>query len=156
MGEMRRRLRPVASSRPGPQGSTRKPPFPHAPSDCYRVLDAAPPIGPRPCRVVLVFVRQRQSAALQGDQRRSVGHRAAPPPAKLGHCDGFGQQDRAHRLGGDAPRGELPASGSRGCGVNRPAEKSSREGNKSVMAQSVDPTLSRAAWRFIGTAIPFE
>jgi len=53
--------------------------------------------------------RQCQSAALQGDQRRSVGHRASPPPAEPGRCGGLGQQDRAHRLGGDAPRGELPA-----------------------------------------------
>jgi hypothetical protein len=27
---------------------------------------------------------------------------------------------------------------------------------ESVMVQSVDPTQSRATWRFIGTAIPFE
>jgi transposase len=30
--------------------------------------------------------RQRQSAALAGDQRRSVGHRAAPSPAEPGGC----------------------------------------------------------------------
>jgi transposase len=53
---------------------------------------------------------QRQSTARQGNQRRSVGHRAAPPAAKPGRCGGLGQQDGAHRLGGDAPRGELPAS----------------------------------------------
>jgi transposase len=29
---------------------------------------------------------QRQSAALESNQRRSVGHRAAPPPAKPGAC----------------------------------------------------------------------
>ena len=29
-------------------------------------------------------------------------------------------------------------------------------GQQSVMVRSVDPTQSRVAWRFIGTAIPFE
>ena len=58
----------------------------------------------------LVINGQRQSAALEDDQRRSVGHRAAPSPTKLGRGGGLGQQDGAHRLGGDAPRGELPAS----------------------------------------------
>jgi Transposase IS116/IS110/IS902 family len=53
--------------------------------------------------------RQRQSAALQGDQRRSLGHRAAPPLAELGRRGGLGQQDGAHRLGSDAPPRELPA-----------------------------------------------
>jgi transposase len=40
-------------------------------------------------------------------------------------CGGLGQQDRAHRVGGDAPRGELPASVRGGI-----ANRSLREGNK--------------------------
>src|SRR6516165_8063649 len=47
--------------------------------------------------------RQGQSVALEGDQRRSLGHRAAPAAAEPGRCGGVGQQDRAHRLGVDAP-----------------------------------------------------
>ena len=58
--------------------------------------------------------RQRQSAALEGDQGRSVGDRASPPAAKPGRRRGPGQQDGTHRLGGDAPAGELPAYGRSG------------------------------------------
>jgi hypothetical protein len=53
----KRRFPPFASSRPGPQGFDPKAAIPAcAPGDLYCVLDAAP-IGPRPCRFVLVFVR---------------------------------------------------------------------------------------------------
>jgi putative tryptophan/tyrosine transport system substrate-binding protein len=52
-----RRFPPFASSRPGPQGFDPKAAVPAcAPGELYCVLDAAP-IGPRPCRFVLVFVR---------------------------------------------------------------------------------------------------
>jgi transposase len=44
-------------------------------------------------------------------QRRSMDYWAAPATAKYGRGGGSGQQDGAHRLGGDAPAGELPASG---------------------------------------------
>src|SRR5256885_4158228 len=58
--------------------------------------------------------RERQSAALEGDQCRSVGDRASPPAAKPGRRSGLGEQDGTHRLGGDAPAGELPAYGRSG------------------------------------------
>jgi hypothetical protein len=35
----------------------------------------------------------------------------ASPPAKPSRGGGVSEQDRAHRLGGDAPAGELPAHG---------------------------------------------
>ena len=49
--------------------------------------------------------RQRQFATLEGDQCRSVGDRPAPSAAEPGGGGGgsASQQDRAHRLGGDAP-----------------------------------------------------
>ena len=65
--------------------------------------------GNRYLRRLLINGASANLLALEGDQRRSVGHRAAPPAAQPGRCGGRGQQDRAHRLGGDAPRGELPA-----------------------------------------------
>jgi hypothetical protein len=43
--------------------------------------------------------RQRRSAALEGDQCRSLGDRTAPAAAKLGRGRGAGEQDGAHRLG---------------------------------------------------------
>jgi len=76
----------------------------------------------------------------------------APPPATPGCCGGLGEQDGVHRLGGDAPRAELSASG-RGS-INRRRTELAR-GQESVMVQSVDLTQSRA-WRLIGTAIPLE
>jgi transposase len=60
--------------------------------------------------------RQRQSAALEGDQCRSLGDRVAPAAAEPCRCGGPGEQDSAHRLGGDAPAGELPAHGRSGLG----------------------------------------
>src|SRR6516165_4890797 len=42
-----------------------------------------------------------------------MGDWAAPTASELGGCGGACEQDRAHRLGGDAAEGELPA---RGCG----------------------------------------
>ena len=60
--------------------------------------------------------RQRQSATLEGDQCRSMGDRATPPAAEPGGGGGAGQQDGTHRLGGDAPAGELPARGRSGLG----------------------------------------
>jgi transposase len=54
---------------------------------------------------------------------RSVGDRASPPPAEPGRRRGPGEQDRAHRLGGDAPAGELPAYGR--SGINRRAARQS-------------------------------
>ena len=59
---------------------------------------------------------QRQSATLEGDQCRSMGDRAAPAPAKPCRGGGISEQDGAHRLGGDAPAGELPAHGHGGLG----------------------------------------
>ena len=47
--------------------------------------------------------RQRQFATLEGDQCRSVGDRTAPAAAEPGGSGSASQQDRAHRLGGDAP-----------------------------------------------------
>jgi len=46
---------------------------------------------------------QRQFAAIEGDQCRSVGDRAASSSAAVGRRRGAGEQNGAHRLGGDAP-----------------------------------------------------
>src|SRR5262249_19648962 len=47
--------------------------------------------------------RQRQFATLEGDQSRSVGDRAPSAATAAGRSRRVGEQDRAHRLGGDAP-----------------------------------------------------
>ena len=60
--------------------------------------------------------RQRQSATLEGDQCRSVGDRAASAAAEPGRGGGAGEQDGAHRLGGDAAAERLPAHGRGGLG----------------------------------------
>src|SRR6516165_2389553 len=60
--------------------------------------------------------RQRQSAALEGDQCQSLGDRAAATATEPSRGGGTGEQDGAHRLGGDAPAGELPAHGRSGLG----------------------------------------
>jgi hypothetical protein len=44
---------------------------------------------------------------------RSMGDRVAPAAAAAGRCRGAGEQDGAHRLGGDAAREGIPAQG---CG----------------------------------------
>jgi hypothetical protein len=61
--------------------------------------------------------RQRQSAALKGDQSRSLGDRTAPAAAEPGCRRGAGEQDRAHGLGCDAAEGKLPAHGRGGLGL---------------------------------------
>src|SRR5262249_36762919 len=45
---------------------------------------------------------KRQSVAIEGDQSRSVGDRTASSSAAAGGSGGAGEQDGAHRLGGDA------------------------------------------------------
>jgi len=60
--------------------------------------------------------RQCQSAALEGDQSRSLGDRTAPAAAEPGRRRGAGEQDGAHGLGGDAAEGKLPAHGRGGLG----------------------------------------
>src|SRR4029079_17387498 len=55
--------------------------------------------------------RQRQSATLEGNKRRSMGDRPASAAAEYGRSGSAGEQDGTHRLGGDAPAGELPAHG---------------------------------------------
>src|SRR6185295_8441747 len=55
--------------------------------------------------------RERQSATLEGDQCRSVGDWAAPATTEPGGGRGAGKQDGAHRLGGNAATGGLPARG---------------------------------------------
>src|SRR6476660_7330499 len=45
-----------------------------------------------------------------------MGDRAASAPAKPCRGGGISEQDGAHRLGGDAPAGELPAHGHGGLG----------------------------------------
>src|SRR6516164_1994616 len=49
--------------------------------------------------------------AIEGDQCRSVGDRTAPAAAEPGGGGSASQQDRAHRLGGDAAREGIPAQG---------------------------------------------
>jgi hypothetical protein len=56
---------------------------------------------------------KRQSAAIEGDQSRSMGDRAASAAAAAGRGGCAGEQDGAHRLGGDAARKRIPAQG---CG----------------------------------------
>jgi hypothetical protein len=56
---------------------------------------------------------KRQSAPIEGDQSRSVDNRAASAAAAAGRSRGAGEQDGAHRLGGDAAREGIPAQG---CG----------------------------------------
>jgi hypothetical protein len=96
---------------------------------------------------------QRRQYAL-GRPTRSLDHRAAPPAAKPGRGGGLGEQDGAHCLGGDAPRGELSASGCSGITAKRRTEACER-------ARKRDGTVGRSdsiesSRRFIGTAIPFE
>ena len=63
---------------------------------------------------------QRQSFALEGDQGRSLGDRAAPQAAEPRRGGRTSEQDGADRLGGDAATAALPAHGrgslSRGLG----------------------------------------
>src|SRR5262249_16908223 len=54
---------------------------------------------------------KRQSAAIEGDQSRSMGDRVAAAAAAAGRSRGAGEQDGAHRLGGDAAREGIPAQG---------------------------------------------
>jgi hypothetical protein len=96
---------------------------------------------------------QRRQYAL-GRPTRSLDHRAAPPAAKPGRGGGLSEQDGAHCLGGDAPRGELSASGCSGITAKRRTEACER-------ARKRDGTVGRSdsiesSRRFIGTAIPFE
>jgi len=65
-------------------------------------------------RGLRVTARSACAAAGEGDQCRSVVDRTAPEAAEPSGGGSASQQDRAHRLGGDAPAGELPARG-RGC-----------------------------------------
>src|SRR5499433_1885157 len=51
----------------------------------------------------------RQSAAIEGDQGRSVGDRHSQAAAAAGCSGGTGEQDGAHRLGRDAAPGAIPA-----------------------------------------------
>ena len=69
----------------------------------------------------------RQSATLKGDQCRPVGDGVAPATAEYGRSGSVGQQDCAHRLGGDAPAGELPARGCGSLGCQRYALELARE-----------------------------
>jgi hypothetical protein len=55
---------------------------------------------------------KRQSAAIEGDQSRSMGDRVVSAAAAAGRSGG-GEQDGARRLGGDAAREGIPAHG---CG----------------------------------------
>jgi transposase len=66
---------------------------------------------PAPARQVLEVLATQVE---QLEQCRSVGDRASPPAAKPGRGSGLGEQDGTHRLGGDAPAGELPAYGRSG------------------------------------------
>jgi transposase len=52
---------------------------------------------------------KRQSAAIEGNQSRSVGDRAASAAAAAGGRRGAGEQNRAYRLGGDVARERIPA-----------------------------------------------
>src|SRR5262249_6965442 len=52
---------------------------------------------------------KRQSAAIEGDQGRSVGDRHSQAAAAAGCSGGTGEQDGAHRLGRDAAPGAIPA-----------------------------------------------
>src|SRR5262249_27129438 len=54
---------------------------------------------------------KRQSAAIEGDQSRSVDKGVAAAAAAAGRSRGAGEQDGAHRLGGDAAREGIPAQG---------------------------------------------
>src|SRR5262249_43998024 len=54
---------------------------------------------------------KRQSAAIEGDQSRSVDNRVAAAAAAAGRSRGAGEQDGAHRLGGAAAREGIPAQG---------------------------------------------
>ena len=72
--------------------------------------------------------RERQSAAFEGDQYRPMGDWAAPTATELGRGGGACEQDGAHRLGGDAPTGGLPARG-RGGLSRQAAHGSLRESN---------------------------
>jgi hypothetical protein len=71
---------------------------------------------------------KRQSAAIEGDQSRSMGDPAAPEAAAAGRRRGTGQQDGADRLGGDVARERIPAPGSGGL-VRRGRRWSLRESN---------------------------
>src|SRR5262249_15135374 len=55
----------------------------------------------------------RQSAAIEGDESRSVGDRAASASTAAGRRRGAGEQDGGHRMGGDAAPERTPAPG---CG----------------------------------------
>jgi transposase len=61
---------------------------------------------------------KRQSAAIEGDQSRSMGDRAPSAAAAAGRSRGAGEQDGAHRLGGDAARERIPAQGCGGLVVH--------------------------------------
>src|SRR5262249_44606158 len=56
---------------------------------------------------------KRQSAAIEGDESRSVGDRAASASTAAGRRRGAGEQDGGHRMGGDAAPERTPAPG---CG----------------------------------------
>src|SRR5262249_30074265 len=61
---------------------------------------------------------KRQSAAIEGDQGRSVGDRYSQAAAAAGRSCGAGEQDAAHRLGGDAAPEGIPAQGRGGLVVH--------------------------------------
>src|SRR5207247_5619084 len=52
---------------------------------------------------------ERESVAIEGDQGRSVGDRHSQAAAAAGGSRRAGEQDGAHRLGGDAAQGAIPA-----------------------------------------------
>jgi transposase len=66
-------------------------------------------------------------ATLEGDQCRSMGDRSAASTAKHGRRSSTGEQDGTHRLGGDAPAGELPARGRGSLGGRSYALELARE-----------------------------
>src|SRR5215831_506686 len=55
----------------------------------------------------------KRKASLEGDESRSVGDRAPPAATAAGRSRRAGEQDGAHRLGGDAAPEGIPGPG---CG----------------------------------------